>query len=116
MENKVTFEKEKVSVISKISNILLKDIDLTLGLDQDDFMDDISTLRLDAWYLSNLSEVKKVKFKCDRPSFLDWLLRRQKTAEFTLVVKDILLNPPKLADNTVRFYEISNDIIDEKQL
>lgn len=66
---------------------------------------DIETIRLKAYIWAHTADVLEVQL--DKPKFLDWLLGRRKTAK--IEVKDMLIIPPVLQDETVRLYKISMD-------
>ena len=46
----------------------------------------------------------------DRPTFLEWLLRKQRSIVVNVDVSDILLDPPKLPDKTIRLYSFKEAI------
>jgi hypothetical protein len=104
MENQnIIFEREKVTVMQKIASNILTDTSLEIATVLDDFVKNQMTMKLAANVYYNLSEERDLEYICKRPTFLDWLLRREKKVIFNLKVKDLLLNPPKL-DNTMRAY------------
>jgi len=106
MENKeIKFEKEKIAIMQKISNEVLNDLILEDGTCNDDFINDMFTMRLTASIYSNLADERSLDYYFDRPTFLDWLLRRKRKATFNLKVKDLLLNAPK-TDNSMRIYVV----------
>lgn len=102
MEN---FEKERVAVMQKRSKEVLNDLKLDISHDSDDFITGNMTMRLTGFIYSNLAEERNLYYYFDRPTFMDWLLKRKRTATFTLKVKDLLLNAPK-TDNTIRIYTV----------
>jgi hypothetical protein len=106
MENKeIKFEKEKVAVMQKISNEVLNDLKLEVSQVSDDFVNKTMTMRLTGFIYSNLADERNLDYYFDRPTFLDWLLRRKRKATFNLKVKDLLLNVPK-TDNSMRIYVV----------
>lgn len=106
MESKeVLFEREKVAVMHKIERELLNDLSLQVSPFGDDFIKNTLTIKLSAFIYSNLAEERNLDYYFDRPSFLDWLLRKKRKATFKLKVKDLLLNAPK-PENTMRTYNI----------
>ena len=57
------------------------------------FIDDYSRrliTRLELEMHERIAEEKEVEFLIERPKFLDWLLRRQKTKKVKVILKDIL--------------------------
>ena len=106
MENqKIEFKKEKVAVMQKISNEVLNDLKFKDYHDADDFVNDTMTRHLTGFIYSNLADERNLDYYFDRPTFLDWLLRRKRKATFNLKVKDLLLNAPK-TDNSMRIYVV----------
>lgn len=101
----IKFEKEKVAVMQKISNEALNDLKLEVSQVADDFVNETMTMRLTGFIYSNLADERNLDYYFDRPTFLDWLLRRKRKATFNLKVKDLLLNPPK-TDNSLRIYVV----------
>lgn len=106
MVEKIKFDKEKISAISKVAKDYILDVNLTAGTVNDDFVLDQLTLQLDAWILSNAAEERILTYYCPRPTFFDWLFRRRREVKWELNVKDLLLNPPKLKKETSRIYII----------
>ena len=104
MENGIEFNKERIATMQKISKELVSDPSFALGTENDDFIKDEMTLKLTGYIYSNMADVRTLTYYCDRPKFLDWLLRRSKRVQWELKVKDLLLNPPKLKDRTTRIY------------
>jgi hypothetical protein len=100
----IEFKKEKIAVMQKISNEIIQDLCIKTGMDGDDIIYDQLTSRLTGFIYSNMAEERQLVYYCERPRFLDWLLRRTKRVVFNLKVKDLLLNPPKNV-NTIRVYE-----------
>ncbi len=107
MEKQVTFNKNKFVISKKVSAVLLPDILLNFGRDDDDILKDLFTVQLEAFVLSHTSETRTLEYLCPKPSFLDWLLGRKEIAKFRLDVNDLLLNPPKI-ENTLRTYRTQN--------
>ena len=106
MENKeIKFEKEKVTVMKKISNEVLNDLKLEVSKVSDDFVNETITMLLTGFIYSDLADERNLDYYFDRPTFLDWLLRRKRKATFNLKVKDLLLNDPK-TDNSMRIYVV----------
>lgn len=71
-----------------------------------DYIENLLTVRLSGFIYSNMIEERELTYYCDRPSFLDWLLRRCKKVKFNLKVKDLLLNPKP--ENTERIYIVED--------
>ena len=105
MKNKrIEFNKEKIAAYSKVCGKLLTNASLQSGLDGTDIVNDLFTIKLEGWILSNMAEKRTLIYYCDRPTFFDWLFRRIRTVKWKIEVKDLLLNPPELKDGTTRIY------------
>ena len=107
MENQeIKFDREKVAVMQKISKEVLSNLKLEFSQGEDDFVNEATeamTMRLTGFIYSNLAEERDLNYYFDRPTFLDWLLRRRRKATFKLRVEDLLLNPPT-TNKTIRIY------------
>jgi hypothetical protein len=104
---RVEFTKERMSVFNKVSAEVISEIDLVVGRVDDDLIRDMFTMKMDAWFLANTADERTLTYYCDRPRFFDWLFRRNRTVEFKLEVKDLLLNPPRLS-KTTRTYIVTD--------
>jgi hypothetical protein len=105
---RTTFTKEKITVMEKISNEVIRELKFESGQTGDDFMNDILTKRLSAFVYANTLEERELVYYCPRPTFFDWLFRRTKKAVWNFKVKDLLLNAPA-TPNTLRIYEIERN-------
>ena len=104
----IKFEKEKIAVIDKISNNVLNDLKLEISQVAEDFVNETMTMRLTAFIYSNLAEERNLDYYFERPTFLDWLLRRKRKATFNLKVKDLLLDAGNLITNLIICHYGSN--------
>ena len=102
---KSEYTKEEVSVMQKISKEVLNDLTLEANAKSFDIMYNTITMRLSGYIYSRTSEERKLEYYFDRPSFLDWALRRKRKAIFNLIVKDLALKKPE--ENTLRTYSIT---------
>ncbi len=101
---KLVFDLDKASSYLKISNELISEFQISQSTVDMDLVYDQLTVKLDALFYSNLAEERILIYYCPRPTFFDWLFRRERKVEWELKVKDILLNPPKMPDKTKRIY------------
>ena len=99
------FKRERLKTQMKISKELLNDMSYHVGTVGEDKIYDMLTAELTAYIHTNMAEERDIVYYCPAPSFLDWLLRRNKKVVFKLKVKDLLLNAPKPPD-TERIYII----------
>ena len=107
MKENVEFNLNKISIFSKVPNELIVDAKLNVWECGDNFLKNMLTARLDAYLFENQADERTLTYYCERPKFLDWLLRRKKRVEWKLIVKDLLLNPPRLKEKTTRIYLIN---------
>ena len=104
----IEFEKEKIATMQKISNEIFTDLELQVSQIDNDIIYNTMTMRLSGFIYSNLADERSLDYYFDKPTFLDWILRRKRKATFNLKVKDLLLNPPK-TKNSIRMYVIEKD-------
>lgn len=102
--SKVEFNKDRINTFIKFTSEYFESVDLELGSCDNGFVANLITLKLNGYILSNQKQERVLTYYCPRPTFFDWLFRRQKKVKFELLVKDILLNPPKLKYGTTRLY------------
>lgn len=98
------FEKEKLTVMKKISNEVLKSTNFDISTEYMDFVKDQLTAKLAAFIYADTVVERKLEYWFDRPTFFDWLFRRRRKAIFKLKIKDILLNAPEIEKNVLRIY------------
>jgi len=104
MIEQIEFKKERISSFCKVSKEFISELNISAGTDYEDMIYDTLTVKLDAFIYSALQEERVLTYYCPRPTFLDWLLRRKRKVEWTLKVKDLMLNPPKNKNSTMRIY------------
>ena len=102
------FIDEKITAMRKISSCIVNK-ELKLGLNRDDFLEELLTAVLSAHIYSNMAEQRELVYSFKRPTFWEWITRKKRKATFTLNVKDLLINPPKNTDNVIRIYEVKNN-------
>jgi hypothetical protein len=104
----LAFDKEKISSYAKISKELIDSYNVNLSHNDIDFVMEELTLKIDAYIYANTSETITEFYEFKRPTFFEWLFRKKRYAEFTIQIKDILINPPKMPKETVRIYKVIN--------
>lgn len=103
----IVFQKEKIGFTFKVSELLLDDIKLNFGNEDDDFARDIISAHVTSFILTSLNETQTITVYRDRPNFLDWLLRRRPTFRFEFNAKEVLKNPPRiLNDGSTMMYTL----------
>lgn len=105
MMERITFNKNKLAVSAKLSSVLLEDVRATTGLDAFDLVKDQLTVQLVAGFMTALNETKNITVYAERPTFLDWLLRRKRRFVLTVNAKEILKDPPKV-ESGILMYEL----------
>lgn len=98
------FEKKKFAVFTKFSADILNDIDVKIFEDK---ITNTITARMEAFFYEKQVAEKEIVYYFDRPTFLDWLLRRRKTKRIKINISDVLNNPPKTLENTIRHYTLT---------
>ena len=103
----ISFSKSKLAMTQKVSELYGKEMKLTTGFVNDDFIKELFTLHLESFVLSRLLE-KQILVEYKAPQkFIDWLLRRPQKFVFVFECKEILKNPPALPPNQSQlFYEV----------
>lgn len=104
MKKQIKFTREYNSVFCKVSRL-----ELSQGLESNDFSDGLMTLMLKQIFYSTLSDTKDLEYTFNRPTFLEWILRKKKIVNVKCEVKDVLINPPKMRKETVRTYIFTTD-------
>ncbi len=89
------YTKEKLSFYRKVSNECLGEMAFRAAMTEDDFATNLTTVLVEAFIYADQIQEKIIPYYFPKPSFLDWLLRRQKKVEIVFQAKDILLSPPK---------------------
>jgi len=103
---KMHFDKQKLRNYHKMSNEFIASCDMSVYIDG--LMDE-TIVSFDGWFYSNMADKKEIIHYCERPTFLDWLFRRQKKVIINVEAHDLLLNPPILPKETARIYKITED-------
>jgi hypothetical protein len=101
MTGQMEFNKEKASSYLKVSKEFISDIEIS---QREDIVYGELMIKIDALFYAALADKKILSYLCKRPTFFDWLLRREREIKWEFKVKDVLLNPPKHPDKTVRLY------------
>lgn len=102
----VEFIKEKIASFMRMPEQVFADIQIHHGQQSDDFLKGEMTVQIVGFIYANLVDERDLVFYCERPTFFDWLLRRKKVAKFHFKAKDLLLDPPKITQPTIRIYTI----------
>lgn len=93
------YERERISTSLKITRYEIERVG-------DDFIkDQMAALMVGVIYKKTLPP-SEITQRIKRPTFLDWLLRREKIINLTVTVSDVLKSYPETSDNTYRIYDI----------
>jgi hypothetical protein len=103
MFKEIQFNRERVSASVSISKYFTPDIKM---MSTEDFILDELVYKMDAFMYSQTLEEKEISYSFKRPTFLDWLLRRNRVAKFHFKAREVLKNPPMI-DNTTIFYNVN---------
>ena len=94
------FKKEKISTYIKFTNEMLEDI--TIAREGCDFERDLMTMQLSNFIFTSMIGEKTIIKTFERPSFFEWLFKKERTVHIDVVAKEIFKNPP----NTDIIYKI----------
>lgn len=101
------FNREKIRIKEIISEQCISDLELNLGRTAENFINNELTVLLTGHVFSKTIEERTLSYYCEPPTFFDWLFRRRKKVNFDFKIKDLLINPPKNTENTIRIYDIN---------
>ena len=102
-----TLTKHKLVFTEKIAVELLDEIQLMVGRESNDFLNDLFTMRIQATLLGMKEETKVLTYYAPKPSFLDWLLGRSKPFKVVIYTRDIVKHP--IPGNFVRLTDVRID-------
>lgn len=92
------YKKEKIGCYEKYTNECYEE--LRIGQEGEDFIRNQLAVRLDNYIFTHMvGKYEHTKY-FDRPTFLDWLLRRRRTINIKVDIKEMLPYPPK-GDNII---------------
>lgn len=94
MIKEIEFDREKVTDSLRFSNQMISDVNFIIGEDSLDLFSQTMTARIDAFFYTNNKE-KVLTYKLKRPSFFDWIFRRDREVNIKINYKDVLIDPPK---------------------
>lgn len=96
------FTKERISNYMKVSKEFMSAVEIRIAEGGDDYITGQLTAMMDLYVNSILQDERILTYYCSRPTFFDWLFRREKQVQWKLITKDLLLNPPE--ENTKRVF------------
>jgi hypothetical protein len=91
---KLEFNLDRASAYLKVSKEFIAEV--KINQNAMDLIYNQLGISIDAMFYSALKEERILTYYCPRPTFLDWLFRREKKVKWRLIVKDLLIDPPKL--------------------
>jgi hypothetical protein len=91
---KTEFTREKISMYCKYSHEYIESMSV---IETEDIFVDMIIKRVDAFIATHMAETQILTYYCPRPTFFDWLFRREKKIEWSILIKDILKNPPRFS-------------------
>ncbi len=92
----VRLSKDKIVTHKRVSELMLAEMDLSVGQFGGDFMINTFTIQLEAFILSQINEKKTITVYRERPTFWEWLTRKPRSFTFEFSAKEVLKNPPSL--------------------
>jgi hypothetical protein len=98
----IKFTPERIGSFCKVSKDYITEMNLTIGESDDDFIMKSLTVRLDALIMSSLVDEKIIHYYFARPTFFEWLLRKERKVDIKITAKDLFKNPP--APNSDRIF------------
>lgn len=99
-----TYEKKEVAEQIKIPMSVFTEMKTETGQVMNDFVNETLTVQLQAFIYEQTIDERELIYEFNRPTFLDWLLRRKRKAIFHFKAADLLLNPPQ--EKNLRTYQI----------
>lgn len=84
-------EFKKLSFVSfdKFTEEYISDVKIQYGKDSDDFIKNLVTVRLKTDLYSKFVENRTITKEFERPTFFDWLFRRNKKYTFNVKVSEV---------------------------
>lgn len=103
----VVFDKTKIASMMRVGNEVLTNIKFNqFKHDGDCFIRNELVIRMEAdLYKATIAE-KEMTFIFEKPTFLDWLLGRERIKNIKVNIWDVLKNPPLTSGDVTRFYNI----------
>jgi hypothetical protein len=92
--NKEPFKRKKISAILTFTEEAITDPNLVFGTTTENFINAELTAKLDAFIYERGLDVIRKSHIFKRPTFLEWLLRKQRYAVFDIEINELLLKPP----------------------
>jgi|SRR5688572_6151161 len=103
MIQEIKYNKEKVAANCKVSKELITDPKMFVGQEGMDYAMDTLTCQIETFIVSRLSETQKTRVYAERPTFLDWLLRRKRSFEIVVNAKEVIKNPPTFKGGSIMY-------------
>lgn len=92
----IVFTREKVAYAEKVTEEYLTQLNMEVGREDLDFIREQATLQFSSFLLSHMNAHQVIRVQTERPSFLDWLLRRKPVFNIEVKCMEVLKNPPRL--------------------
>lgn len=91
------FKKQKVAQFLRVAKKLL--------IDDKDYVKSTIEVRLEGYMYERTIAEKEITYHLERPSFMDWLLRRRTSKTIKVNISEALNNPPE-TPNTTRLFDL----------
>lgn len=100
---KITITKEKMISYMTVSQDYIESLQVDAGMSNDDFIKDNLTIRLEAHFVKSQEEIQTVTVYRKRPTFWEWLTRKEIVLTAEVNCKELMKNPPKFEPNKGTF-------------
>lgn len=91
--------KEKMTSYMKVSQDYIESLRVNVGRNNDDFLKDTLTVQLEAHFVKCQQEIQTVTVYRKRPTFWEWLTRKEIVLTAEVNCKELMKNPPKFEPN-----------------
>jgi hypothetical protein len=101
----ITLHKERLIATTEVSQLLMDSVDLTTA---EDYIRGTLAKSIEVKLLEAQKETQQVTLYANRPTFLDWLLRKPRSFKVSVNCREVMKNPPLLKDGESAFlYEVT---------
>jgi hypothetical protein len=98
----IDFKKEKLATYGNVSQFFMEQ-KILLHKTGEDYLQDTLTAQLESFCLARINTKQWVKVKSKRPSFLDWLLRKERSFDVEVECKEVMRHPKSMPDSEIFF-------------
>lgn len=99
----IEFKKEKLAANCKFSEQLISNSKIFMGRLPEDYIQQTLTGQIESFLLARINEKQFITCKAKRPTFLDWLLRKERYFDVEINCKEAMRNPPEIKDSILLY-------------